>query len=485
MVTKPRVLPSSAAPISPVALISTQTCRRIVSILSEIARSWTSAAPCGPLESEQIMDTLSSTAAEPVNSPRQVLFASLIGTTVEFFDFYIYATAAVLVFPRLFFPSTDPAAATLASLATFGIAFLARPIGSALFGHFGDRIGRKTTLVIALSTMGLSTVAIGSLPTFQTIGFLAPLLLALCRFGQGLGLGGEWGGAILLAVENAPPNKRAWYGMFPQLGAPIGFLLSGGVFLLLSRVLTDQQFFAFGWRLPFLSSAVLVFLGLYVRSTIRETPVFQKALAEREPEKLPVLTVFCDYPRPLIAGILVCLATFVLFYLMTVFALSWGTSALGYSRGKFLLMQLFDILFFAVTIPISALLAERGRRRVMFWVTGAIALFGLVMAPLFVAGTAGAVVMMALGLALMGITYGPLGTVISELFPTAVRYTGSSLAFSLAGILGASIAPYIATWLAKNYGLQYVGYYLSASALLTLGGLVMIRETSADDLTTT
>ena len=223
------------------------------------------------------MSTTHSRAGMSVNTPRQVLFASLIGTTIEFFDFYIYATAAVLVFPRLFFPASDPASATLESLATFGIAFLARPVGSALFGHFGDRIGRKTTLVIALSTMGISTVAIGALPTYKVIGFAAPLLLALCRFGQGLGLGGEWGGAVLLAIENAPPNKRAWYGMFPQLGAPTGFLLSGSTFLLLSRWLTDKQFFAFGWRLPFLASAVLVFLGLYVRLTITETPVFRRS----------------------------------------------------------------------------------------------------------------------------------------------------------------------------------------------------------------
>ncbi len=381
------------------------------------------------------MDTLQTDRRSPVNTPRQVLFASLIGTTIEFFDFYIYATAAVLVFPKLFFPASDPASATLASLATFGIAFLARPIGSALFGHFGDRIGRKTTLVVALLTMGLSTVTIGALPTYGAIGFAAPLLLALCRFGQGLGLGGEWGGAVLLAVENAPPKKRAWYGMFPQLGAPIGFFLSGGVFLLLSRILSDKQFFAFGWRLPFLASAVLVLLGLYVRLTITETPVFRAALGRGDQVKLPMLAVFRDYTKPLVAGIFLCLATFVLFYLMTVFALSWGTSVLGYSRGKFLLMQLFDISFFALTIPVSALMAERGRRRLMLWVTVSIGLFGLVMAPLFVAGTTGALFMMAVGLALMGLTYGPLGTIISELFPTAVRYTGSSLAFNFAGIL--------------------------------------------------
>src|SRR3954452_3223666 len=422
--------------------------------------------------------------SKPLNTPRQVLFASLIGTSIEFFDFYIYATAAVLVFPKLFFPASDPAAARIASLATFGIAFLARPIGSALFGHFGDRIGRKTTLIVALSTMGLSTVVIGALPTYARIGVAAPLLLALCRFGQGLGLGGEWGGAVLLAIENAPPRKRAWYGMFPQLGAPLGFFLSGGVFLLLSRWLTDQQFFAFGWRLPFLSSAVLVFLGLYVRLTITETPVFREALERGEQVKVPMVAVLQRHTKALVAGVLLCLATFVLFYLMTVFALSWGTTALGYSRGKFLLMQLFDIFFFALTIPLSALLAEKGRRPVMIGVTVAIGIFGLMMAPLFVAGTTGVVVAMAVGLSLMGLTYGPLGTVLSELFPTAVRYTGSSLAFNFAGIVGASLAPYIATWLAKRYGLSYVGYYLSVSAFLTLLGLLMIPETRDEDLAT-
>jgi metabolite-proton symporter len=421
-------------------------------------------------------------AGVAVNRPGQVLFASLIGTTIEFFDFYIYATAAVLVFPRLFFPASDPASATLASLATFAIAFLARPVGSALFGHFGDRVGRKTTLVAALLTMGLSTVTIGALPTYSTIGVAAPLLLALCRFGQGLGLGGEWGGAVLLAIENAPPGKRAWYGMFPQLGAPVGFFFSGGVFLALSRWLTDEQFFAFGWRIPFLTSAALVLIGLYVRLTITETPVFREALNRRERVKVPMLVVFRDHPRALLVGTLVSLATFVLFYLMTVFALSWGTTALGYSREKFLVMQSFGIVFFALTIPVGAVLAERGRRRTLLWVTSAIGVFGLIMAPMFLAGTTGAVMTMAVGLSLMGLTYGPLGTVLSELFPTSVRYTGSSLTFNFAGIFGASLAPYIATWLAKTYGLQYVGYYLSAAAVLTLIGLLATRETKDDDL---
>jgi metabolite-proton symporter len=416
------------------------------------------------------------------NTPRQVLFASLVGTTVEFFDFYIYATAAVLVFPKLFFPAGDAGAAVLASLATFGIAFLARPVGSALFGHFGDRMGRKKTLVLALGTMGVSTFAIGVLPGYSAMGIAAPLLLALCRFGQGIGLGGEWGGAVLLAVENAPPKRRALYGMFPQLGAPIGFLLSGGTFLGLSAWLTDKQFFSFGWRLPFLASAVLVLLGLYVRLTITETPVFEAAKRRGEQVGFPVGVVLRKHLRALVAGILVCLATFVLFYLMTVFALSWGTTALHYTRGRFLVIQMVGILFFAATIPVSALLAERGRRPVMLTVTALIGVFGLVLGPLFGAGLAGTVTMMVLGLALMGMTYGPLGTVVSELFPTSVRYTGSSLAFSMAGIFGASLAPYAATWLATHFGLAYVGYYLTASAVLTFGGLLLVRETKDDDL---
>jgi metabolite-proton symporter len=423
--------------------------------------------------------------AASVNSPGQVLFASLIGTTIEFFDFYIYATAAVIVFPRLFFPASDPVSATLASLATFAIAFLARPIGSAFFGHFGDRVGRKTTLVAALMTMGLSTVTIGLLPTYGTIGIAAPLALALCRFGQGLGLGGEWGGAVLLAIENAPPGKRAWYGMFPQLGAPIGFFFSGGVFLALSRWLTNDQFFAFGWRIPFLSSAALVLIGLYVRLTITETPVFQNALTRDERVQVPMLVVLRDHTRTLVVGVMASLATFVLFYLMTVFALSWGTSALGYNRDRFLLIQLCGIVFFGLTIPISAVLAERGRRRMLMWTTAGIGVFGLTMAPLFTAGPAGALAAMVLGLSLMGMTYGPLGTVLSELFPTAVRYTGSSLTFNLAGIFGASLAPYIATRLATNYGLEYVGLYLSLSAVITLIGFLLIRETRDADLART
>lgn len=416
------------------------------------------------------------------NSPRRVLLASLAGTTIEFFDFYIYATAAVLVFPKLFFPASDPAAAVLQSFATFALAFLARPVGSALFGHFGDRIGRKATLVAALLTMGLSTVAIGLLPTYASIGTLAPVLLACCRFGQGVGLGGEWGGAVLLATENAPPGRRAWYGMFPQLGAPLGFLASGGIFILLSECLSDAQFLRFGWRIPFIVSSVLVLVGLYVRLKITETPVFRQAMDQQERVTMPILTVLRKHAVALGLGTMIALATFVLFYLLTVFCLSWGTTRLGYSRERFLVIQMIGIVFFAVTIPWSALLADRhGRRLTLMLVSAAIAAFGLVFGLLFSAGLPGAVLTMIVGLSLMGMTYGPLGTLLSELFPTAVRYTGSSLCFNLSGIFGASLAPYIATWLATKHGLPFVGYYLTGAALITLLALGLSRETRDGD----
>jgi metabolite-proton symporter len=409
---------------------------------------------------------------------RHVLFASMIGTTIEFYDFYIYATAAVLVFPRLFFAAADPASAMLQSLATFALAFFARPVGSILFGHFGDRIGRKATLVAALLTMGLSTILIGLLPGYASIGVLAPVLLALCRFGQGLGLGGEWGGAVLLATENAPPGRRAWYGMFPQLGAPIGFLCSSGIFLLLTDRMSDTDFFAYGWRIPFLASAALVFVGLYVRLRLTETPEFRRAIENHERVRVPMLTLWGRHARVVLLGTFAAVATFVLFYLMTVFTLSWATSALGYTRRQFLILQMFGVLFFALAIPISALIADRrGRYGMLIAATLGIMVFGLAFAPLFRSGSESAVLaFLAVGLALMGLTYGPLGTTLTELYPTAVRYTGASLSFNLAGIIGASLAPYIATWLATRYGLAYVGYYLSAAGLVTLFALMLLRK---------
>jgi metabolite-proton symporter len=418
------------------------------------------------------------TATPPANPTRRVLFASLIGTTIEFFDFYIYATAAVLVFPKLFFPAGDPTLAMLQSFATFALAFFARPVGSALFGHFGDRVGRKATLVAALLTMGLSTVAIGTLPPYASIGIAAPLLLAACRLGQGIGLGGEWGGAVLLAVENAPPGRRAWFGMFPQLGAPIGFVCSTGVFLLLSEWLDDAQFLAWGWRIPFLASALLVLVGLYVRLRLTETPDFARAIARNERVGVPLVEVVRHHPRALVLGMFAATATFVLFYLMTVFALSWGTGALGFSRTEFLQLQMVGVLFFALTIPLSAVHADRRSARAVLIVAQiAIVVFGLLFAPLFSSGTPWAVVTcLAFGLGVMGFTYGPLGSGLGELFPTAVRYTGTSLAFNAAGIVGASLAPYLATWLATKYGLVAVGAYLAVAGLVSLLALLALRS---------
>ena len=407
----------------------------------------------------------------------RVLFASLIGTTIEFFDFYIYGTAAVLVFPQLFFPDADPATSTLQSLATFALAFFARPVGSALFGHFGDRVGRKATLVAALLTMGLSTVAIGLLPTYATIGIAAPALLALCRFGQGLGLGGEWGGAVLLATENAPRGRESWYGMFPQLGAPLGFLCSTGIFIVLTATLSDAEFLTWGWRVPFLASAALVLVGLWVRLRLTETPAFEGAIARQERVRVPILIVCRDHTRTLVLATLAAVTTFVVFYLMTVFTLAWGTTKLGFPRQEFLLLQMLGVLFLALTIPLTAWCADRvGRWPVLISSSIAAIVFGLFFAPLFSTGDTGtAALFLSLGLAIMGCTYGALGTALAELFPTAVRYTGASLTFNLAGILGGSLAPYIATDLAETYGVAYVGYYLAAAAAVTLAAQLLLK----------
>ena len=417
------------------------------------------------------------------NSASRVLIASLAGTTIEFFDFYIYATAAVLVFPKLFFPSADATTATLESLATFALAFFARPVGAALFGHFGDRIGRKATLVAALMTMGCSTVAIGLLPTYQTIGIIAPILLALLRFGQGLGLGGEWGGAILLATENAPKGKKAWYGMFPQLGAPIGFLLSTTLFLLLGKIMSDEQFFNYGWRIPFIASALLVWVGLYVRLKLVETPAFLKAIEKNERVNLPIKDVLSKHAKVLVLGTFASITVFLLFYLMTVFTLSWGTSNLQYTHSSFLVAQMISMLFFAAGILISAAFADRyGRGDMLIIASICVFIFGLFFSHFFVAGHFEILIaFLSFGMFLMGISYGPLGTALAEIFPVAVRYTGASLSFTLAGILGASLTPYLATRLAKSYGLAYVGYYLSIAAGLTLLALLLARKAMKDN----
>jgi metabolite-proton symporter len=423
----------------------------------------------------------SGLAQAPVaGSAGRILVASLAGTTIEFFDFYIYATAAVLVFPRLFFPASDDASAALQSLATFALAFLARPIGAAVFGHFGDRLGRKATLVAALLTMGICTVGIGLLPTYAVIGIWAPALLALLRFGQGFGLGGEWGGAVLLATENAPPGRAAIYGMFPQLGAPLGFLCSTGAFLALAFALDDRQLFSWGWRLPFIASALLVFVGLYARLTLTETPAFRRTVLRHERVRVPLLRLLSGHAAAVALGTFAATATFVIFYLMTVFTLSWGTQELGFTRPRFLVLQMIGVLFLAAVIPLSAILAQRrGTLPVLILASAAIAVFGFTTDTWFGSGTTGAtLVYLCVGLGLMGLTYGPLGTALAELFPTEVRYTGASVTFNLAGIVGGSFAPYVAKWLATGHGLAWVGYYLSAAGGVSLVAAIIIQRRS-------
>ncbi|GAB3453766.1 MFS transporter [Kineococcus endophyticus] len=422
--------------------------------------------------------------APPTNPVGKVAAASLIGTTIEFYDFYVYATAAVLVFPALFFPSDNDTAATLASLATFAIAFVARPVGSVFFGHFGDRVGRKTTLVAALLVMGISTVLIGVLPTHASAGNLAPALLCVLRFGQGFGLGGEWGGAALLATENAPPHRRALYGMFPQLGAPFGFVLANTLFILLATQMDDATFLSWGWRVPFLLSALLVVLGLWIRLSLAETPVFAKALAEERAVRVPVAETFRRSGKVVVLGAFSVMLTYTLFYLTTTWSLSYGTKTLGYSRQQFLLMLCVAVLFMAAATPLSGWLSDRfGRRPVLASAMVGGAVVGLLTGPLLGSGqTSLVMVWLCAGLFFMGLVFGPIGAYLPELFPTNVRYTGASLAFNSGSILGASLAPYTAVQLASALGVGWVGYYLAGTAVVSLVSLALLRETRTASL---
>ncbi|MGN8129910.1 MFS transporter [Arthrobacter sp. RC1.1 241] len=447
---------------------------------------------------------------QPVNSRGRVIVASLIGTTVEFYDFYVYATAAVLVFPQLFFPSANETTQLLSSFAVFGVAFIARPLGSIVFGHFGDKFGRKGTLVASLLTMGIATFLIGCLPTAKVEGweFWAPALLVVMRFAQGLALGGEWSGAALLATENAPANKRAIYGTFPQLGAPIGFIIANIIFLVASYTLTPAAFQAWGWRVPFLLSAIMVIIGLYVRLKLIETPAFTKVVESNEVAKLPLGRVFKTSWRQLILGTFIMLATYVLFYLMTTFTLTYGTKpasveaakaaaekagkpmseaaaaafvpGLGYTRNDFLWMLIAGVVFFGIFTLVSGPLAEKyGRRKMLIAVTAGIFVFGLLFVPLFSGGFAGTMALLIIGFSLMGLTFGPMGALLPELFPTNVRYTGSAISYNFSSILGAAVAPFIAValWEFAKGSPVLVGVYLTVMAVLTLIALFLSRET--------
>lgn len=430
------------------------------------------------------------------NDPLKVALASMVGTAIEFFDYYIYAAAAVLVFNTQFFHSGDPLSDDLLSLSTLALAFFARPIGSALFGHFGDKIGRKKTLVASLVLMGGSTVVIGLLPTYSQIGIWAPILLCICRVGQGIGLGGEWGGAALVATENAPEGKRAWYGTFPQLGAPIGLFVANATFFLVSYFWGQQALVEWAWRIPFISSLALVLVGLYVRLTLHESHVFIEAEEKGKKLKAPVSVVFTKHFKPMVIGTFIMVATYSLFYIMTAFAQAYSRtpstlSEAGYPMGLgipaniFTGLLLMSAIVFAIFISISGLYADKiGRRKWLIWTTVSILIFALCM-PLFLGnGTPTSVfAFLVIGMALMGMTFGPMAALLPELFPTEVRYSGASLAYNIASIIGATIAAMISLKINALYGLMGVGIYLAINAFLTLLALLASKETKNVDLT--
>ena len=429
------------------------------------------------------------------NDPLKVALASMVGTAIEFFDYYIYAAAAVLVFNTQFFHSGDPLSDDLLSLSTLALAFFARPIGSALFGHFGDKIGRKKTLVASLVLMGGSTVVIGLLPTYSQIGIWAPILLCICRVGQGIG-GGEWGGAALVATENAPEGKRAWYGTFPQLGAPIGLFVANATFFLVSYFWGQQALVEWAWRIPFVSSLALVLVGLYVRLTLHESHVFVEAEEKGKKLKAPVSVVFTKHFKPMVIGTFIMVATYSLFYIMTAFAQAYSRtpatlSEAGYPMGlgipanTFTGLLLMSAIVFAIFISISGLYADKiGRRKWLIWTTVSILIFALCM-PLFLGnGTPASVfAFLVIGMALMGMTFGPMAALLPELFPTEVRYSGASLAYNIASIIGATIAAMISLKINALYGLMGVGIYLAINAFLTLLALLASKETKNVDLT--
>ena len=430
------------------------------------------------------------------NDPFKVALASMVGTAIEFFDYYIYAAAAVLVFNTQFFHSGDPLSDDLLSLSTLALAFFARPIGSALFGHFGDKIGRKKTLVASLVLMGGSTVIIGLLPTYSQIGIWAPILLCICRVGQGIGLGGEWGGAALVATENAPEGKRAWYGTFPQLGAPIGLFVANATFFLVSYFWGQQALVEWAWRIPFVSSLALVLVGLYVRLTLHESHVFIEAEEKGKKLKAPVSVVFTKHFKPMVIGTFIMVATYSLFYIMTAFAQAYSRtpatlSEAGYPMGlgipanTFTGLLLMSAIVFAIFISISGLYADKiGRRKWLIWTTVSILIFALCM-PLFLGnGTPTSVfAFLVIGMALMGMTFGPMAALLPELFPTEVRYSGASLAYNIASIIGATIAAMISLKINALYGVMGVGIYLAINAFLTLLALLASKETKNVDLT--
>ncbi|EHO53020.1 transporter, major facilitator family protein [Lentilactobacillus kisonensis F0435] len=417
---------------------------------------------------------------------RTVIMASMIGTAIEFFDFYAYGTAAATYFPNVFFPDVTPTIAMILSLLTFGVAFVARPLGSLLFGHFGDKLGRKRALVVSLLMMGLSTVAIGFLPGFKAIGMASIILLCLARFIQGIGLGGEWSGAVLVATENAPKGKRALFGSFTELGAPIGFFLSNGLYYILESTLNQSQMASFGWRIPFLASAVLVVVGLWVRRRMQETPLFRLAQQRDNVQKAPLVEVFVKNWRQVLQGTLAMAVSYTFFFLLSTWSLSYATTVLGFDNKEFLLLLMGSVIAFGGMIVYSSILSDKfGRRKVLLTGTIVIAVFAFVF-PFFFQGQRniwGSLFFLLVGFVAMGIVYGPIGALLPELFPTNTRYSGAGIAYNMSAIVGAAFAPTIASWLVTEWGIHAVGYYLAIMAVVSMVALFFTKETKGIDYT--
>lgn len=417
-------------------------------------------------------------------SMSRIAFAGLVGTTVEFYDFFIFGTAAALVFGATFFPALGAAGGTLASLATFGVAFIARPFGSALFGHFGDRVGRKATLIATLLLMGGATVAIGLLPTAATIGAAAPILLVIFRILQGVAMGGEWAGAALLTGEHAPPEKRGFYTMFPQMGPGIALALAMATFLLTGLTMTPEAFLSWGWRIPFLASVVMVAIGVFVRLKIDETPSFEKMSKTERVAKAPLWEVVKGHPVQILAGAGSLSMAFALFHTGATWLTSYGPAKLGLDKTTVLALGVLGAVVFTVMVVVGAMLSDRRGRRFVIMSAALVAIpWSLVLMPIANLGTPlafGVVVVFTLGLT--GYAYGPVGAQLPELFRTRYRYTGAGVAYSLSGVVGGGLPPFVAEALIPRFGTQAVGYYLVCYALITVVSLRLLPETRSTDL---
>ncbi|MGB2391027.1 MAG: MFS transporter [Pseudomonadales bacterium] len=429
-------------------------------------------------------------------SMRKVALTSLSGTSIEWYDFFLYGTAAAVIFPTAFFPEDLPTMVVLiASFSTFAVGFIARPLGGVIFGHYGDRVGRKKTLVVALMLMGVATTLIGLLPTYATIGVFAPLMLVLLRFVQGLAIGGQWGGAMLLVTENAPVEKRGWYGAYAQAGAPVGVILANLAFLGVSAGLTEEEFMDWGWRLPFIASFVLIIISMYVQLKLEDTPAF-KALAESKTEnpdqaaglkKSPVVEVVRRYPKRIVLAAGAFLSIQVTFYILIAFIVAYGVNSPTVELSRDVMLTAV-LIAAAIMVPtqfyFSGLSDRIGRKRVYQWGAILTGLWGFALFPLIDTGSPYAIVLaVSLGLVFLGMQYGPQAAFFTELFSTEVRYSGASLGYQLGAIVGGALAPTIAVLLWNNFGIFYVSLYIALAAVLTLLSLSALTETQGKDLT--